>query len=584
MRHIRYKISFYFILLLIIGCYFPTVAQWNSNPSENTKICNTIGKQFRVNIAGLSDGGCYISWLDENISSTQLYLQRLDPTGEKKWDENGLLVADIELSPSYLISYNITTNDQDNAILVFPNLIGEDNFNLEMKIVDTYGNEVIRVDSIGFFTGEEVVDGVFITETSDSDLVTCWNQDSSIFLQKINILGKKKFGELPLSYHHELDQKYRNSELIESDSGRVILVYSTIEGLLPFAKLYIYSQKFDKEGNPLWGKNGLIIQNLNDIAFHQEINVISDQDCGVIISWSEDRNFDYMEDIFMQRISRNGHLLYNENGIQVCEESEKDHFYPCTVFFPSIDGVFVFWIKMDNNQIFKGIYGQKITSSGILKWGTSGKEFVSLCDQSVSDLQAINFNNSIYIIYRKVFMDSYNIPITDEINSFLINEDGDFIWENKFRKISERSSLKKGPVITIDNLGSLVISWEDYQNDNLENTNIYAQKLNINGTLGNILNEIKTNNKFPKEFHIFQNYPNPFNPITNIEFDIAESQNVELLIYDILGTEKEVLFDGYMKAGRHKIVFNGLNYASGVYLYKIVTNNYTQTKKLLLLK
>jgi len=93
-----------------------------------------------------------------------------------------------------------------------------------------------------------------------------------------------------------------------------------------------------------------------------------------------------------------------------------------------------------------------------------------------------------------------------------------------------------------------------------------------------------TETEVPNYHHLYQNYPNPFNPKTNIEFDIAESQNVKISIYNILGVEKEVLLNGYMVKGKHKVVFDGSNYSSGVYLYKIVTDNYSQTKKLLLLK
>jgi len=101
---------------------------------------------------------------------------------------------------------------------------------------------------------------------------------------------------------------------------------------------------------------------------------------------------------------------------------------------------------------------------------------------------------------------------------------------------------------------------------------------------GQLIVGVEDETETPNYYHLYQNYPNPFNPKTNIEFEIAESQNVKISIYDILGVEKEILLNGYMKAGKHKIVFNASNYSSGVYLYKIVTDNYSQTKKLLLLK
>lgn len=101
---------------------------------------------------------------------------------------------------------------------------------------------------------------------------------------------------------------------------------------------------------------------------------------------------------------------------------------------------------------------------------------------------------------------------------------------------------------------------------------------------GQLIVGVEDETETPGVFKLYQNYPNPFNPKTNIEFDIEGSQNVKISIYDILGVEKEILLNGYINAGKHKIVFDGLNYSSGVYLYKIVTNNYAQTKKLLLLK
>jgi hypothetical protein len=81
-----------------------------------------------------------------------------------------------------------------------------------------------------------------------------------------------------------------------------------------------------------------------------------------------------------------------------------------------------------------------------------------------------------------------------------------------------------------------------------------------------------------------QNYPNPFNPQTNIEFSIAKPGIVKILVYDVLGKEVGVLVNEFKNAGRHKIVFDGSNYSSGIYFYRIITNQYSQTKKLLLLK
>jgi len=86
------------------------------------------------------------------------------------------------------------------------------------------------------------------------------------------------------------------------------------------------------------------------------------------------------------------------------------------------------------------------------------------------------------------------------------------------------------------------------------------------------------------DFNLYQNYPNPFNPTTNIMFSIANAQHVSLKVYDVLGKEIEVLLDEEMNAGNYIVNFDGSELSSGVYLYKLVAGNRSETKKMLLMK
>ena len=89
----------------------------------------------------------------------------------------------------------------------------------------------------------------------------------------------------------------------------------------------------------------------------------------------------------------------------------------------------------------------------------------------------------------------------------------------------------------------------------------------------------------PLHFSLLQNYPNPFNPTTEIEFQIPKNAVVTLKVYDILGSVVSTLIDNQkMNAGEHKVVFNGDNLSSGVYLYRLATPGFTQTKKMILIK
>ncbi|HAY33605.1 MAG TPA: T9SS type A sorting domain-containing protein [Ignavibacteria bacterium] len=87
------------------------------------------------------------------------------------------------------------------------------------------------------------------------------------------------------------------------------------------------------------------------------------------------------------------------------------------------------------------------------------------------------------------------------------------------------------------------------------------------------------------EYSLSQNYPNPFNPLTKINFALPEDGKVNLVIYDMLGREVMKLVNNELKtAGKYSVEFNGVNFASGVYFYRLEANKFVQTKRMVLIK
>ncbi|NUN07780.1 MAG: T9SS type A sorting domain-containing protein [Ignavibacteriaceae bacterium] len=85
-------------------------------------------------------------------------------------------------------------------------------------------------------------------------------------------------------------------------------------------------------------------------------------------------------------------------------------------------------------------------------------------------------------------------------------------------------------------------------------------------------------------YYLGQNYPNPFNPATTIKYHLAKSGTVELKVFDLLGREVHSLIMGEKPVGTHEVRFDGSQFASGVYLYRLSAGEFVQTKKLMLIK
>src|SRR4030095_2592875 len=91
-------------------------------------------------------------------------------------------------------------------------------------------------------------------------------------------------------------------------------------------------------------------------------------------------------------------------------------------------------------------------------------------------------------------------------------------------------------------------------------------------------------NIIPNDYKLYQNYPNPFNPETEIKFDISKTARVKLILFDALGNVISTLVDEKLPAGTYKVSFNGNDFASGTYFYKLIVNNYSESRKMVLLK
>ncbi len=112
-------------------------------------------------------------------------------------------------------------------------------------------------------------------------------------------------------------------------------------------------------------------------------------------------------------------------------------------------------------------------------------------------------------------------------------------------------------------------------------TPVHTRTISVN--VGNV-GLINTNTEIPDKFYLYQNYPNPFNPVTNIKFDVAKSGLVKLTVFDVTGKSVSTLVNEQLGAGSYSFDFNASGLASGIYFYKVETPEFTNIKKMILVK
>ena len=165
-------------------------------------------------------------------------------------------------------------------------------------------------------------------------------------------------------------------------------------------------------------------------------------------------------------------------------------------------------------------------------------------------------------------------------------------WMTRSETDNDRFEIERnGKLIGVVHSEGTSSSGSSYQwiDNGLTNGVTYTYTLfavDINGARSNVATENATPAapSMVTEYALHGNYPNPFNPETQISFDLAEAGLVHLTVYDLLGRSVASVINGQMAQGRHMVAFNAGDLPSGVYLYRLEANGFSDQRKMLLLK
>jgi len=148
--------------------------------------------------------------------------------------------------------------------------------------------------------------------------------------------------------------------------------------------------------------------------------------------------------------------------------NNRNHFYAHLALPEGSNDVFVYWNEMDGDQNNRGIYGQKISSTGSVKWGSNGKVFIEISSTNVSPMASRKLENDMVVIYEEYFnsMDA-------SVKAMRIDSDGLYVWTPENITMSSVQSTKGHPDVSSFIFGQCIAVWDDDRNGSGD---IYGQK------------------------------------------------------------------------------------------------------------
>lgn len=225
--------------------------------------------------------------------------------------------------------------------------------------------------------------------------------------------------------------------------------------------------------------------------------------------------------------------------------------------------VHVLW--NDNRSGHNELYYKRSTNSG-----TTWLSTISLTNnlnQSFNPYISVS-GEIVHIVCQRLLEETAQIVY---IQSF----DGGAVWEPEL-ELASPNEVVFFPSITSSDSNVYLF----FLKSESEESSMYFRR----NPTGNVIGISNISTEIPADYSLYQNFPNPFNPITKIKFEIKENAPTTLKIYDLLGRENETLVNGQLKPGTYEVQWDGSNYPSGIYFYKIQTEKFNEVKKMILLK
>lgn len=548
------RVSVCLAALAVILVVPEVYADWTYN---GVPVSSAPSYQWEQVIAADGRGGAIIAWEDRRSGDWDIYVQRVDGSGEVVWTPDGVPLCTATGTQEDAV---VVADGAGGCIVFWEDWRGGSYLSIYAQRVDASG--VPRWAQNGLIVG---VGGgpVAVSDGSGGSIVVfavgSMSGDTSLYAQRIDADGQFQWAGGGVPVCTEPNARYDHA-VVADGSGGVVAAWDDYRD--PTNNV-LYAQRVNSFGTAQWTLGGVRLCLSDILGIPPEVALAPDGTGGAIFTWHN--SLDGMQfDVFAQRVDGTGTLMWGADGIAACA-APSSQVYP-RILPDGSGGAIVSWRDSRGSDLHT--YGQRMNATGTRLWGTNGK---ALCaepgrQQSVADMVS-DGNDGVIIVWPEVDGET-------AIYAQRFNGSGQAQWEPGGVR------LCYGPVYDVravyDGAQGCIATWADDRDD----WDVYAYR--VPGEYGTSVGDVPP----PAALAVRANHPNPFSGSTSLEVELQRSSPIRVQLYDVSGrlvsTRRFAGNEGIQTFAIEGVDVRGRPLASGVYFCRVTAAGETVTRKLVI--
>lgn len=560
------------------------LAQWNSDPAVNAYAWPKSEAYYSNEMGITPDGKTWLAVNFPNYGGVSTAVQLIDTAGNWVFEEP-IVLADYDARSWTSCGQILFVDRDGNAIVSVNDFRYGSGSGLENHTVykiSPEGEFLWGEDGITL-EGENVYDlvaSMSICQLADGSYVFAWQHSHtdnfnmmSIEMQRLSADGEMLWNAEDMRLH-DAKVNYMYPYVVDGGSNQVILLYAkgTAQDL--------YARKLDFDGTPVWSEDTRVYNGgWGSIPIWTLLSVAPSGDGGVLVTWNDDRYFTNIESAYMAYVKPNGELGFNINNGLKLGYSELRAFTVKCIYDKVTDSFIAMWDEASSGQSWNRVVAQRVSKDGELLWSENGLEIKPIEQTNYGYFSVQNsVNDEVAFFYMRNYTNSFGdveaFVTTVNVNDTTIRRESEF---TKGDRISEKSSLKSTPM---HDGKYWIVKWEDHGRieDEIKEDNMMIQRLNVDFTLGNpgdaAVESVKTdNNTFVALASIVENE-------AMFAVNVPTAMPATLAIYNVNGALVATPFSGVLDGGKQYIEWTA-NVPAGIYLATLSTSQGVETVKLL---